>query len=178
MKIKGQKIQIFACFSGTGKTFYAKHNNDYIDVDKEKYMCKYSDITKETSDLDIELLKDKVKRKSKDYPTNFINKIIEYYEQGKFLLVVPEPLIMEIIHKNNWPYVLIYPEKLCKEEYRDRIEKRGNSKEFLMWHDMFFDQYIDKCEGDDHAILKIKLKSGEFLTDAMEKIKIEYACND
>ncbi len=171
MKINGKNVQIFACSSGTGKTWLARQNSDFVDIDREKFLCKYPELDKNISDKEIEKLKDKVKTKSKDFPENFIKRIHDLIARGKNLLVVPEPLIMDIIHKNNWGYVLIYPDKDCKNEYTKRVLERGNSKEFAMWHDMFFDMYFMQCEKDDKAIMKIKLKPGEFLSDVVFKLE-------
>lgn len=171
MIINGKNIQIFACSSGTGKTTFAKKNLNFIDLDKEKFFCKHPDIPRTIDDEQLEKLKCKVINKSKDYPKNYINLIKKYLAEDKNLLVVPEPLIMSIIEENDLPYVLIYPDITCKEEYKKRMMSRGNSKEFAGWFDMFYDRYFMDNENNTKACMKIKLQSGEFVEDAIKRLK-------
>ena len=78
---------------------------------------------------------------------------------------------MDIIKENKWPYVLIYPDLTCKEEYRQRFINRGNSIEFCRWHDMFFDKYYYQSEADNKAFIKIKMQPGEFVSDIITQLE-------
>lgn len=171
MNINGEEIKIFMCASGTGKTTLAKSDEGFIDIDRFKYVYKYPCVSKDISENEIEKIKDKVMQKSKDFPDNFLNFIEKQFNEGKNLLVVPEPLIIDFIREKGWKYVLVYPGSECKEVYRQRLRGRGNSEEFLMWHDMFFDKYLEQYENDKNAFIKIKLKPNEFLIDAINQLK-------
>lgn len=171
MIIDGKQIQVFACAAGTGKTTLSRMNSDFVDVDREKYFCKYPELDRSLSDREIENIKDLVMKKNKEFPENFFTQIQNWLDDGKNLLVVPEPLIMEFINKNNLPYILIYPEANCKQIYKNNMLNRGNSVEFTNWFNMFFDKYLSDHENDTKAFKKIKLRKGEYLSDVINSLK-------
>lgn len=171
MVINGQEINVFACSSGTGKTYLADKDNRFVDLDREKYECKYLHLKKNLSNVEIEQLKDKVLVKNPEFPENFVKRIFQLLKNGKTLLVVPEPLIMDILKRYNLKYVLIYPSKDCKNEYKERLLKRGNSEEFIGWYDMFFDKYYNQNMADTDAVLKIEMAPGEYLEDVIKRLQ-------
>lgn len=170
MIINGQNVQIIASTSGTGKTTLAKQNKNFVDIDREKMFCKYPDLPRDINETQIEKLKGESHKKSKDYPENFIKLFFKMIDEGKNLLVVPEPFIMGIISGHNLPYVLVYPSIECKKEYSKRMLNRGNSREFAGWFSDYYDKYYLDNENDMMAVKKIKLMPGQYLSDIIETL--------
>lgn len=71
------------------------------------------------------------------------------------------------LESQNVEYVLCYPEKSLKEEYRRRYQKRGNEETFIRifidnW-DMWMSSFEKRC------CKKYVMHQGEFLSDFLER---------
>ena len=79
------------------------------------------------------------------------------------------PVLLEL-QRFKIPYILCYPERALKEEYRQRFRERGNTAEFERIFVDGWDDYIDMFEADEYG-KHIKLSSGEFLLDRKSEIE-------
>jgi len=83
-------------------------------------------------------------------------------------MIVPDSMVLERLRRNGIPYVLAYPERRCKDEYKDRFIRRGNTDEFLNIFIHGWDRFMDSYE-NTYCTSRLVLKSGEFLTLDMLK---------
>mgnify|MGYP003299809302 CR=1 FL=1 len=85
-----------------------------------------------------------------------------------FITTYGEPL--QIMNKRGIKYYLVYPERELKEEYKQRAISRGSDKDFIEGFFSRWDKHIDDCEKNSCSN-KIVLKSGEYLSDVLERCK-------
>lgn len=93
-----------------------------------------------------------------------LNEIYDYV----FITTYGEPL--QIMNKRGIKYYLVYPERELKEEYKQRVISRGSDKEFTEGFFSRWDSHINDCERNCCSN-KIILKSGEYLSDVLERCK-------
>lgn len=101
------KAKIVSCFSCTGKTQLSSKYNNILDLEASNYKWIYND---------IELAKNIEKRKGiKDrklnplYPDNYIKAINDNINKYDIILITPEKAIRDILFKNGFDYILVYP---------------------------------------------------------------------
>jgi hypothetical protein len=85
-----------------------------------------------------------------------------------FITTYTKPL--EIMNEKGIKYYLIYPERNLKEEYKKRAISRGSNKDFTEGFFSRWDKHIDDCERNT-CPNKIILKSNEYLSDILDRIK-------
>ncbi len=161
-----ENIQVFLCSSGTGKSYLAKHNKNFVDMDIIKTKCHYN-LSSELKDDEIESLKSSGNLEiNKNYPLNYLNVITAYLKEGKKLLLVPSKLELDYLKENKVDFCLIFPSPDCEEEYFKRFLKRGNSEKFSKEVSARISRFYEENLKID-AKFKIILKKGEFLTDIL-----------
>jgi hypothetical protein len=144
---------IIAAFAGTGKTTLANsHPDEFVDFVCMPYKYEL------TGDNESEAGKanpDNILRD--DWPHNYVGAIIAAMDVGKHLLIPSDSYVLALLQMKSIPYILCYPKREAKDEYRRRFAERGNTQEFL---DIFidrWDRFMDSFEQDtygNHLILE------------------------
>lgn len=148
-----------------GKTYLAKIDKRFIDLDGEKAIYKYG--LEGKSDFELESTKlnrgKVVNTDSKEYVYKRLN---EELKKGNIcMLSYNQKDIINYLVENNIPYCLVYADITLCDEYISRMKNRGNPQKFIdqkisEWKD-FYTQNVN----DENASYKIKLSKGEFLSD-------------
>jgi hypothetical protein len=100
------------------------------------------------------------KKLNPEWPDNYISYIKNHLikeKNKKFIFVSTHKEIRDGLARRDVEYILVYPSKLLKEEYLFRYSNRGSTPEFIKVLRDNFDEWVDQCEYDNNAILKIKL---------------------
>jgi hypothetical protein len=105
------------------------------------------------------------------FPLNYLKSIYFDYHVNKptLLFVSSHADVREGLINIKIPYVLVYPDKGLLGEYIQRYLDRGSNKAFI---DLLFtnwNEWIDGCEQEKTE--KIKLTKGQFLIDAIFKLR-------
>ena len=153
-------IFIYA-FTATGKTTLEKKYKNVIDMESTKY--KYLDSNNN------ETTKSTLRKINKDWPNNYFNALDEVKNKYDYILISDE-ICNEYLHKNNYEYWWIYPNKNLKIEYLKRCKNRGNNQEFINWYSKLWDEWINDCINDTKATRHIELKSKQYLEDVLPNI--------
>ena len=172
------KILVLA-YMGTGKTELAKKYNNIIDLDFQDYKYIYD---KSIRDLPLEKRKGSVSLRTEniEYPSNFINVIIEELEKGKIVLCPFIDHVFNAIDSNNFKtkiedtrIILVFPMKDNFQEYVERFKKRGNNEEFVLRRRKEFDLLVtmfNNASNNDYE--KIIIKPKQFLSEALTEYGI------
>ncbi len=155
-----------------GKTYLAEHDSHFVDVDSEKAKYKYDlyDATPE------ELEKGKFDRGEeirKDSSAYAINMLKETIASGKIALISYHEKVLNYINDNNIDYCLVYADLSLREEYIERMKRRGNSEKFIseLTNEKVWKEYYERDANDVKAKYKVKLKSGEYLSDIKDRFE-------
>ena len=158
---------IIAAYAGCGKTTFVNKIWDSIDLVCVPY--KY--------DMKSEPCYDAEKGKANfgydmntNWPRNYISAILTAYHRYRYV-VIPTimPVLLEL-QRFMIPYILCFPDRTLKEEYRQRFRERGNTAEFEHIFVDGWDNYIDMFEADEYG-KHIKLNSDEHLLDYKTEIE-------
>ena len=161
---------IVAASAGTGKTSLARQCPDKI-LDLECVPYKYD---MEPGTVYGEADKANFWDIAEDWPRNYITKIKEVQHSRDFILIPPDVMVLELLRSHGIPYILAYPDRKCKEEYRARFIERGNQEEFLHIFVDGWDRFMDTYE-DTYSVGRVVLGAGEFLSlDRLRAVEASY----
>ncbi len=136
----GENIKVISAFPGVGKTTFAIKYDNVADSDSSQFPKEF-------------------------FPDNYIAHITNNIKQGKFSLVSSHKVVRDALSDEEIPFVLVYPARHCKEEYRQRYLNREGFNGGQAFADLitkFWDTWIDGCEAQV-CQLKIELQSSEYL---------------
>ena len=163
-------IRVFVCVPGVGKSYLAKSDDRFVDLDDMKARYKYA--LEDVSEKDMEWLKgnrgEAVRGGSTKYIKDLTHKFLK--ETDKILLFAPNPLMVEMLYDEKIPYCLIYHSKDCVEEYRQRMRNRGNQENYINSMLDPIDEFYHASVTDERPSFKIELFKGEFLSDKLLEI--------
>ena len=152
-------------FPATGKTQVAMKYKNIIELSSENY--HWLDIKNGTSEGN----KGQFKMVNPKWPNNFYNKIKELDKQDELLVLITHSA--SVICQNLCiPYMIIYPHIDCKNEYIERMKKRGNKDNVVKNMKNNFENYVANCMSDNYAQKHIVLNRGEYLEDALLREKL------
>ena len=164
--MKKYNCNVIVCGPAIGKTYLAKTDNRFIDIDGLKADYKYGlqnqkQENKEKSKLNRGKI---IKEDSSKYAINLLKETIE---NNKIALISYNTKLIEYIHQNNIPYCLVYADKSLREEYAKRMEERGNSQRFIdeMTNEISWNNFYLQNESNQKTTYKIILKENEYLSD-------------
>jgi hypothetical protein len=160
-------IRVFVCVPGVGKTYLAKQDSRFIDLDEMKARYKYGE--ENVSSLEIEKAKGNRGKALRDDSTEYIEKQMLYYynETDKILLFAPNHKMVDLICKHNIPYCLVYHNIDCVDELRERMIKRGNTENFINSMLDPIERFYKENSEDTRPACKIELQKGEYLSDKL-----------
>ena len=156
---------IVAAFAGTGKTFLSRQYPDKI-LDLECMPYKYN---VEPGTVFSEADKASFWDIADDWPHNYFERIKEVSNDHDIILIPPDTRVLELLRLDGIPYILVYPDRQCKDEYKERFISRGNQEEFIYVFIDGWDRFMDTYETIECAE-RLVLDCGEFLTfDKLER---------
>lgn len=167
--MKKYDCKVILCGPAIGKTYLAEHDSNFIDIDgtvsKYKYNLNNQDFEKDKLNRGEIINKD-----YKEYGINLLNKTIN---EGKIALISYHEYILDYLIENNIDYCLVYTDINLREEYIDRMRKRGNSEEFIyeMTNEEAWNNFHIKDKNDTKPKYKIILKKGQYLSDIKQLFK-------
>lgn len=150
--INGQTI-VIAAFPGAGKSVTVADNPDLAisDSDSSNYSWKIVDGVR-------------TDERNPEFPQNYITRIKDMLDDGlDFVFVSTHKEVRKALEENKIKYVLVYPEKECKEEYMKRFEKREDTEEFIKTISDNWDAWIDDMSVEAFPKLKMLLGGDQYL---------------
>lgn len=142
--------KVYSAFPGCGKTTYFNTTNrNVLDSDSSKFDKKH-------------------------FPDNYIDHIERNVLDPKIdkILVSSHKDVRDALVARGIPFVLVYPSRELKDEYIQRYKDRGNNDAFIELLDKNWDTWMDEMDGMEapkgQTLYKVKLGSGQYLTDVMD----------
>ena len=164
---KSIKCNVIVCGPAIGKTYLAKHDKRFIDLDDMKATYKYG--LNNTSRKNKE--KGKLNRGKiiNNDSTEYAIKILEEeIKKGNIVLISngSKNLLNYIVEKNI-DYCLVYANINDKDEYIKRMKKRGNNDVFIerMTEEKLWKKFYEENRNDTRPKYKIELNNGQYLSD-------------
>lgn len=166
---KLKNANIFLCSCATGKTWLAKHDARFVDIDMEEAIYKY--------DLDQHISYDDFTKKQghsvvvrTDSGSYIHARLLEHLANGKIILSASHRHIYEFLHSENLPYVYIqYSEKEIPA-FSERMRKRGNTEDFIDAMLGYRGVSTLKQKIMQDATVVIDIYGNEYLSDLMWEI--------
>lgn len=160
-------IRVFVCVPAVGKSYLCNIDDRFVDFDDIKARYKYG--YESMSSEEMENLKGNRGKVLREDSTEFIQKELFRIlnETDKILLFAPNPIIVDMIYKNNIPYCLVYHSKDCIDEIEQRMRNRGNQENFIRSMLDPIDSFYEASVSDLRPAFKIELFRGEYLADKL-----------
>ncbi|ALN97693.1 hypothetical protein Bp8pS_014 [Bacillus phage vB_BpuM-BpSp] len=149
-----KETKIISGFPAIGKSSLFKNNNDYSILDSDS--------------IDFSWV-DKTDKRNPDFPNNYIKHIKENIGKVDYILISTHHLVRKELENNKMDYTIVYPSIELKEEYMERIKKRGNTEAFAKIINDNWEKFIKEIESETFPKL-IKLNKGQYLSDVISKI--------
>ncbi|MDD3341010.1 MAG: hypothetical protein PHN72_02255 [Bacilli bacterium] len=157
---------VIVCGPAIGKTYLAKTDKRFIDLDGIKADYKYnlgnmSTIEKESGKLNRGSI---VHHDSTKYAIQILQ---EKINQDYIILLTYKGGLLKYVMDNKISYCLVYADKDLCTEYANRMKNRGNSSPFIeeMTNEEAWNQFYLNNEMDQNPSYKVKLKKGQYLSD-------------
>lgn len=161
-----KNIKVIVCGPAIGKTYLARHDDRFVDLDDERAKYKYGlfDVS------EYELERGKLNRTcvvnddSSDY---IIRRLEEELKKGKIILLSYHEKILNYVISKGMDYCLVYASKEAREEYIERMRTRGNQDNFIESNasEKNWDKLYEKNKNNSTARYKIELEKGKYLKD-------------
>lgn len=91
-------------------------------------------------------------------------------EKYDYVFVSTHDFVINELIKRNLKFYIVYPKSHCKDEYKQRFIKRGNSPEYIEKFMKNWDKYIIQIDRLDYPY-KISLRTGQYLSDVISRIR-------
>lgn len=167
-----QKIpcQLIVCGPAVGKTYLAETDSRFVDLDEMKAIYKYGLQRMPRREREAGKMQ-RGKAVKKDSFSYIIDQIERLLEKGQIGLLSYNTQILSYLKDHNLAYCMVYPAKEARAEYIKRMQKRGNTKEFVeaMTNERDWIQFYDQNQNDTEAAYKIELQAGQYLSDIKER---------
>lgn len=157
---------IIVCGPAIGKTYLAGHDNRFVDIDGMKADYKYdlynlSQEEKEKGKLNRGAT---IREDSSEYAIDLLEKTIA---ENKIVLLSYNKKVIKYIIEKGYKYCLVYANKELREEYAERMKKRGNSPCFIdeMTSLENWENFYKTNISDSTPKYKVELKEGQYLSD-------------
>lgn len=140
---------VVAAFPATGKTHYAKTRTDVLDSDSSLFSWSEPGV------------------RHPDWPENYMAHITEAVAVGSTVLVSTHAEVRRALRESRIPFTLVYPAPGLRDEYRERMERRGSPPALIekvigeLWFPALYEcRSQDECE-------HIMLGPGQYLADVI-----------
>lgn len=144
---------VVAAFPATGKSYFADHATGVVDSDSSSFSWKWI-----TFD---------VRERHPEWPGNYMAHVSEKLASGALVLVSTHAEVRSALVDSGIPFTLVYPDVVLREEYRERMQRRGSPKPLIRKViDELWVPALAECmaqRGCEHVVLG----PGEYLSDAL-----------
>lgn len=164
--MKRINCNVIVCGPAAGKTFLARNDDRFIDLDDIKGRYKYG--LDNVSDEEYEYGKlnrgKVVNNDSSDYAINILE---EEIKNNHIILLSYNKKLIKFIQDNKIDYCLIYASLDSRDEYIERMKKRNNCEVFIneMTSNEVWRKFYDENKNDKNSKYKMELKKGQYLSD-------------
>ena len=135
-----------AAFCGSGKTFIC-NSSEYSAVEVEFWEYKIKGLTKK-----------------------YVKDVKKQIGKVDYVFLATDPDGLDLLHKEGFNIVLVYPKKELRNQYLDRYIERDNPYDFIGTMMLRWNKIIDELDELSYC-KKIILKEGEYLSDVISLIK-------
>lgn len=136
--------RVIAGFPAVGKSYIATCRPDVVDSDSSSFS------------------------RGPEWPENYLDHIREQVAAGKIVLVSTHEEVREALRVAGIPYLLVYPGRDLREEYRDRMLNRGSHPALIAKVcDELWDDAITGCVMQMGCV-HVELGPGQYLVDVIE----------
>lgn len=160
------KCNIIVCGPAIGKTYLAEQDSRFVDIDGMKADYKYNlyNFTKEEKEKGKLNRGEIVNHDSSKYAIELLKKTIS---EDRIALLSYNAKIIEFIIENKYEYCLVFADKDLFKEYAERMKIRGNNSIFIekMTNQKSWNEFYEENINDKNSTYKIKLNSGQYLSD-------------
>lgn len=158
---------VIAAFAGIGKSYFAEHVDDSVDFTIMRY--KYTNLPdvsgkeaeQSKADPDYEL--------NYQWPYNYIDAVSNQFHGSRYFVIPSDRMVLRGLQERQIPYILVYPARDAKEEYRRRYQERGNTDDFIRIFIDEWDAWMDSVRSDMYGRC-IELPGDKYLLDAKKEI--------
>lgn len=98
---------------------------------------------------------------------DIIESLIDKYD---FVFISTHDNVIKEMKDRGNDFYIVYPRKHCKDEYKERFIKRGNSKEYINNFMKRWNEFIENLDAVEHD-KKINLRSGQYLSDVLYRLR-------
>ena len=92
------------------------------------------------------------KERNPDFPSNYMKHIKDNIGKADVIFVSSHKQVRQALRDNSIAYFMIYPDKTLKEEWLNRMRKRGNNTSFIEFMDKNFELFIDEIEEENQKL--------------------------
>lgn len=156
---------IISGFAGIGKSTLDKEVAEVLDLESTNYKFLYDPSYDNLSDEEKKGLKGR--EMNPEWPSNYIDAIIEEENHFDFVLIAMNPEIREGLIERDVEFALAYPSLESKEVVLQGMRSRGNNENFVNLLSTNYEKWIGDLENQPQR--KIRLQNGEFLGDALRR---------
>jgi len=133
-------MKIYCGFPGIGKSHLFKwHPNMFLDTDSSLFS------------------------KDKEFPNNYLAHM-QANQSNKIQLCSTHQVVRKALFEKGIPYVLVYPQRNCKEEYLQRYKQRRSPEAFIALMEKQWDNFLDELENDKGCVNRQVLGPKEYLS--------------
>lgn len=164
-----EKGLIISAFAGLGKTTLANKYTNILDLESTNYHWIFE---KESSEnLTNEELKGiKTRKLNKEWPQNYIKKILEAQKEYNIVLITASEEIRNILVENNIDFIFAFPKSDSFQEITNRCIKRNNNKEFIEGIKEAFYKWQEDLKDYNYKVILVD--KNEYLEDCLKRNKI------
>ncbi len=164
-------IKVIVCGPAIGKTYLARNDSRFVDLDDERAKYKYD--LWGVSDFELESGKFNRSGVSKKDTSEYIKRRIdEELIKGKIILLSYHEKILEYVRSKDIGCCLVYASLDSRDEYVLRMKNRGNKENFIegVANEKVWEEFYSSNVRDSRYDKKIELKRGQYLSDVVSEI--------
>ena len=108
---------------------------------------------------------DLIKVRNPEFPNNYIQHIKEAIENDVDIIFVSSHLaVRQSLNDANIPYITVYPEHNCLNEWVGRMYRRGSNKSFIDFQIEHWNEFVNNVDNEPHGLFVHRLKYNEYLS--------------
>ena len=133
---RSKKAVIVSGFPGVGKTYAAKNNKDLKILDSDSSSFSWAGFSR-----------------NPEFPKNYIKHIKENEYNYDIIFVSSHKEVRDALLENKISFTLVYPNKYLKNEYLERLKRRGSNEAFIKKIDENWDSWLKEIEELKYHVL-------------------------
>lgn len=153
-----KKTRVVSAYPCCGKTWAFENLKDkysMLDSDSSKFSWIFDDEGVNTH------------KRNPDFPANYIQHIKDNIGKVDYIFVSTHLVVREALEKAGIDYVTVYPKMTAKEEWLERMRKRGNNEEFIESQSHFWKERMMDIITEPHGSELFRLGGNEYISDLM-----------